>query len=138
MIHSLFASALLFTQGVSPSTNAGCLNAPFRLITDNVPVGNGTATSVINIWGFIDNDGGMPAAWLYKNDLGDYYAQFNYRVARGRFDGIPLHAEFFAKPKMGDYLNIVKLSSLQIVALENALIAKGYVRIGCFSKDASM
>ncbi len=121
-----------------PRVNDPCLGAPVRLVTDNVPVGSDVATSVVNIWGFRDVSNNTAVAWLYKNHLGAYYIQFNYKEAPGRFDGIPLWRKILAQPTNGVYMPLVKITQEELIAIENALIAKGVTRSGCFSKDIVM
>jgi hypothetical protein len=130
---------LLFSLVLSePRIDAQCLSSPFRLATDNVPVGSGVPTSVVNIWGLQNAADGTTAGWLYKNGLGNYYLQLNYKAKPERYDGIPLSSLLLAKPQNGLYKPLVKVSPTELIDIENALLSHGVSRSACFSGDLAM
>ena len=118
-----------------PKMNASCLGAPVHLETDNVPVGNGKSTSVVNIWGFVDRESGAVVAWAYKNFADDYYIQFNDKVPHDNFIDIPFASRIFAPPVNGVYDRIVRLTPPQLQTVEEALAKKGVIRHACFTRD---
>lgn len=135
MILLLVLTAAPALVPATPKMNASCLGAPVHLETDNVPVGNGKSTSVVNIWGFVDRETGAVVAWAYKNFRDEYYIQFNYKVPHDRFNDIPFANRIFAPPINGVYDRIVRLTPPQLQTVEEALSKKGVIRHACFTRD---
>jgi len=117
----------------APRINAGCLGAPLRLGTDNVPIGNGTATSVMNVWGFVDGSH-RAVGWMYRNYARNYYAQLNYRANLKSYTAVPFASRLLARPSVGDYLPIVQLTAQQLVDIENYFLTKDIRREACFKE----
>ena len=59
---------------VPPRVAATCYESRVALGTDNIPVSNGLATSVVDIWAILATDG-TPVAWIFQNERGEYWVQ---------------------------------------------------------------
>lgn len=116
-----------------PQIDAKCRQSPFGLGTDNVPVGNGTATSVMNTWAFLEPNGST--GWLYKNNLGNHYFQLANKVSPKTAMLWGLDARFLHRLGSWSNYNPALVATNDIVNLENRLLVHGVVRIGCFSGD---
>lgn len=135
-------SLLLATQMAlplkSPTTNAGCFAAPERVGTDNVPIGNGVPTSVVNIWGFLKPGTRTATAWIYKNGLGDYYLQFNHGADVTFAEGNKGLKRFLVRKQSKGNYPFVKVSPQQLVDIENLMLSYGMARFGCFTQDYNL
>jgi hypothetical protein len=134
MITIVIAATLLATP-VEPSRDATCLGAPLRLETDNVPIGNGVPTSVINTWAFAKSTAGSPIIWLYKNKIGNYYAQVNNRADAAPISGLPIANRLLVRPIHSSLYALVSITPAELISVENKLFAQGFVRLSCFSHD---
>lgn len=135
MIPLLLATLVATATLPSPTVDATCASAPLHIATDNVPIGNGIPTSVVNIWWFSEGTS-QPVAWLYRNAVGHYYMQFNGRVDAARYKDLPMSSTLLRASN--GYYPIVRLDGEQIVRIESALLVQGVARGACFSADYKM
>ena len=68
-----------------PIVGVACYGSPLVVGASYVPASIGQSTTVVNIWAELlpSKEPGIddPIAWIYKNAVGDYYLQVNYRHA---------------------------------------------------------
>lgn len=126
----------------SPTVNATCFSSPiaFALGAGNAPVNNDRATSVVNIWAFVNTakPSAPVAGWVYKNVVGNYVFQGNQKIpdiAALLKDG-GLGHDAWTQKFTGSNLPLVAFhDAAQLVRLENVLSEHGYARVACFTKD---
>lgn len=116
-----------------------CMGSPFGLATDNIPMTNEKATTIINIWALRSSQGAS-VGWLYKNESKQYWFQGNWRyVATLRSALTPkLFQRLIVVPKKavgGPSLPPARLSSTEVGPLRIALQRSGIAREGCFRGD---
>ena len=136
MIAFFLAATMTLPQ---PKQDAGCLGSPLHVATDNVPIGSGISTSVVNIWGFVPRGSSAADAWLYKNDSGKYYVQFAGTVPPQKYRTV-ISAEYLNGYKAGSkrFYPIIEASASRLITLENQLLGIGIERRACFLSDYKM
>lgn len=118
-----------------------CMGSPWALGTDNLPMTDQAATTIVNIWAF-HASGSKPVAWLYKNESKQLWFQAN-----SESEGViklhgalprDLYKRIVVPPnKASDGPNFVPvlLSAHDMTRLGSALQLKGIVREDCFRGD---
>jgi hypothetical protein len=119
----------------APAINAQCYAAPFRIATDNVPVGNGVPTSVVDIWAYASPNHSQAIGWLYKNALGDRYIQWNSKVDATNYTANAVLGTLFRRPKVGTGFVPVRVSAEQLPRYDAAFARIGSSRTACFTHD---
>lgn len=113
MTHLILAVALRSAHLSGPKVDAKCYQSVFNLGTDNVPVGNGLSTSVVNIWAFNDRTG-RSVAWLYKNNSGKYYLQISKVVDPRIASSLGINSKFLKRPIPGGNYTPIRVSTSDI------------------------
>lgn len=148
---SVFIAPLVALLVLSPTAHAAtdaywrsviskaCLESPFALGTDNQPITDEKATTIVNIWGFVHSSNGS-LAWLYKNESGQFSFQPNWKEARILERALPraLAQRWVIPPKSpgeGPSFYPVHLTNRNVDQLERILRTKGFVRTSCFRGD---
>lgn len=119
-----------------------CMGSPWALGTDNIPMTDQAATTIVNIWAF-QTSRGKPVAWLYKNESKQFWFQAN---SKSSGDIIKLHGtlpsdlykRIVVPPKNasdGPNFAPALLSANDMRRLDTALRRQGIVREGCFHGD---
>jgi hypothetical protein len=124
-------------QPVAPKEDAQCLGSPFHLATDNIPLSNDYATSIINEWAFVDKRSGDVTLWLYKTDENKYWIQSKLSalsLLRRKLDASTYNRVSRTKDPSFTGSIPVQVSPKELSALETKLKLGGVYKQACFSK----
>jgi len=143
--------ALLASSLTVPRPNAECYGSPpaFQIATGNTPYTNDpstrwqsspkidAATTVVNIWAFLQNGTPPATAWLYKNASGTYVVQVNYQhadVARKALESAKYGA-LFDQGADKRYMAPMIVTNTEMTDIEKRLSHFGVRRTACFISD---
>jgi hypothetical protein len=145
MLITLAAFVLL---GIAPSPSQpisqarvgqSCYDSLLVIGTDNVPVGNGKPTTIVNIWALLKQKSGdnQPIAWIYKNAAGNYWIQ----VAGSQSETIRKAFPSGDAARLLQGATAERRSTPQRVphlsAYDSLFARVGAIRQACFSRDLS-
>ena len=116
-----------------------CEGSPFRLGTDNIPVSNSKATTVVNIWAFGARDE-KPVGWLYKTEEQRWWFQANWTstLRLRRVLTSALYRRIVVPPSQrfgGRYYAPVQITLGDLTRVVAQFRQAGISRRGCFRAD---
>lgn len=134
----LLAIALNVLPVQSPRNDGQCYNAPRRLGTDNIPLDDTLAHSIVNIWAFIEINHKQPIAFVYRNHSAEYYFEFTQLMSDHMGKSWKIPAKFLDRNHAGINYHPVKVDSDTILRIQQLLLSHNIVLTGCFTHDLKM
>lgn len=134
----LFAAVLNVLPVQEPRNNAQCYNTVRRLGTDNVPMDNTLAHSVVNVWAFLSPGEAHPVAFLYKNYSSEYYLEFTKFISIRDAASWRIPSRFLVRKVEGVNFRPQRVNTSEILGVQQLLLSHNVVMTGCFTHDLQM